>query len=124
MDAEVQLGRVSQDQEASGPAGPRPAPVRGGDRLEGDAVGIQEAVCGLGLGPALHLPGDAGGGVGGHPGGDAGQPPGASLVAQIGWGELLAGPGVGVDLKRVHDEANPTTPRPIRRSGPTTRLRA
>ena len=83
-DAEVQLGRVAQDQEAAGAAGPRPLPVRGGDRLEGDAVGVQEAIGGLGLGPALHLPGDAGGGVGGHPGGDEGQPLGAPPIAQVG----------------------------------------
>ena len=102
MDAEVQLGRVAQDQEAAGPAGPRPLPVRGGDRLEGDAVGVQEAVGGLGLGPALHLAGDAGGGVGGHPGGDEDQPLGAPSIAQVGRAELLAGPAAGVDLEGVH----------------------
>ena len=121
MDAEVQLGGVAQDQEAPGPAGPRPSPVRGGDRLEGDAVGVQEAVGGLDLGPALHLPGDAGGGVGGHPGGDAGQPLRAPSIAQVGGAKLLEGPGVGVDLEGIHGHANPTTPRPIRRSCPPRR---
>jgi hypothetical protein len=100
-DAEIQLGRVAQDQGAAGAAGSRPLPVRGGDRLAGDTVGVQEAVCGLGLGPALHLAGDTGGGVGGHPGGDEDQPLGAPLIAQVGEAELLAGPAAGVDLERV-----------------------
>ena len=102
MDAEVQLGRVAHDQEAAGAASSRPLPVRGGDRPEGDTVGVQEAIRGLGLGPTLHRPGDAGGGVGGHPGGDEGQPLGTPSVAQIGEAELLAGPDAGVDPGCVH----------------------
>src|SRR5262249_11941417 len=103
-----ELGGISQDQESPrSTGGPRLVPVGRRDRLEGDLLGVEEAVGGLGVAPGLHLSGGTLGGGAGDLGRDGDQSAGAFDVAQGGGGEVGLGPGTRVEGEGIHGGGTP-----------------